>query len=83
MASHQTICGLNIEKIPLELQLEDVENQSIAKNLLFMKLKKLLKSRMVAMVDRVVNVPLTDKQLVKSVHTLPRSMDEGFVQGGP
>ena len=43
--------GLLIEEIPDELQLNDVENQLIAKNILFMKLKKLPRSRMQAMVD--------------------------------
>ena len=65
--------GLEIEEIPQELQLEDVKNQLIAKTLLFMKSKKLPKSRMGAMVDRVVNVPLTDEQIIKSVHTSHRA----------
>ena len=31
------------------------------------------------MVDRVINVPLTDEQVMKTVTTLPRSLDDGFV----
>ena len=53
---------------------EASENQLIAKNLLFMKLKKLPRSRMGCMVDRVINVPLTDEQIVASVQTLPRTL---------
>ena len=30
------------------------------------------------MVDRVINVPLTDEQVVKTVKTLPRSLDEAY-----
>ena len=44
-----------------------------------MKLKKLPKSRMGCMVDRVINVPLTDEQVTGSVKTLPRSLDDGYV----
>ena len=36
--------GLTIEDIPESLKLDDVENQLIATNLLFMKLKQLSKS---------------------------------------
>lgn len=71
--------GLLVEHIPESLQLEDVENQLIAINLVFMKLKKLPKSRMGCMVDRVINVPLTDEQVTQSVKTLPRTLDDGFV----
>ena len=31
------------------------------------------------MVDRVINVPLSNEQVIKSVKTLPRSLEEGFV----
>ena len=71
--------GLFVENIPESLQLTDVENQLIAINLLFMKLKKLPKSRMGCMADRVVNVSLTDEQIMASVKTLPRSLDNGFI----
>ena len=71
--------GLMIEDIPKSLQLEDIENQLISTNLLFMKLKKLPKSRMGCMVDRVINVPLSDEQVTKSVKTLPRSLEDSFV----
>ena len=71
--------GLLVDDIPQSLQLTDVENQLIAINLLFMKLKKLPKSRMGCMVDRVINVPLSDEQVTQSVKTLPRSLDDGYV----
>ena len=64
---------LKLEKIPEELKLTEVENQLIARDILFMKLKLLPKSRIGAMVDRVVNVPLEDKDIISNVTTLPRT----------
>ena len=70
---------LFLDEIPEELKLTDLENQLIAKNLIFMKLKKLPKSRMGAMADRVINVPLHDEDIVKTVTSLPRSLEESHL----
>ena len=50
--------GLELEKVPEELQLTDLEQQLIARSLLFMKVKKLPTTRMKAMVDKVISVPI-------------------------
>ena len=68
--------GLLCDEIPEELMLTDLEQQMIALDLLFMKMKLLPKSRMPGMVDRVVNVPLTDDAVMKTMHQLPRTLDE-------
>ena len=72
--------GLLVEKIPPELQLHDIENQMVARNLLFLKLKKLPNTpRMEAMTDRVINVPLTDDKILETVTVLPRTLDDSFL----
>ena len=56
-----------------------LENQLIAPCLLFMKIVKLPKSRMEAMKDRTVIVPLEPGDIMKNVEALPRTMEEGAV----
>ena len=46
---------LYVEDIPPELQLTPLDNQCIARNVLFMKIKELHKTRMKGMVDRTAN----------------------------
>ena len=50
--------GLYVEEIPPELQLTPLENQCIARNILFMKIGELPKTRMKKMIDRTVLVPI-------------------------
>lgn len=71
--------GLMLDPVPKSLELTELENQMIAKRLLFMKLKKLPKSRMDAMVDRVVNVPLEDEDVVSTINVFPRSLEESAI----
>ena len=56
-----------------------LENQLIAPCLHFMKIVKLPKSRMEAMKDRTVIVPLEPDDIMKTVEALPRTLDEGAV----
>jgi len=52
--------------IPESLQnLTDMEKQLIVKNLIFIKVRQLPKTRMVAMNDRVINVPIPDNNIAK------------------
>ena len=53
--------------------LSDVEKQLIVKNLIFIKVRALPKTRMAAMNDRVINVPITDENIAKRVNSLPRT----------
>jgi hypothetical protein len=71
--------GLALDDIPEELMLTELETQLIAKTLLFMKIKLLPKSRMGAMLDRVINVPLEDEDLVKTVEAFPRLLSESAI----
>ena len=71
--------GLRAEPIPEILNLNDLETCLVAKKILFMKIFKLPKSRMHAVTDKVVNIPILDDDILKtfnSVHTLPRLPDK-------
>ena len=71
--------GLEVEPIPDTLQLTEIENQLIAITILFMKIKLLNKSRMPAMVDRTILVPIEDTEVLNNVEALPRTPEEGAV----
>ena len=71
--------GLILEEVPDELQLEDLEQQLIARSLLFIKVKKLPRTQMRAMKDRVINVPLENDDVTKTLSTLPRHPDEAHL----
>ena len=48
----------------------------IAKNILFMKIFKLPRSRMSAIKDRTVCVPIDDTTIENTLHSLPRTPNE-------
>ena len=56
--------GLKLDDVPYELSsLADLEQQLIAQVLLFMKIKKLPTTRMGAVVDQVISVPLENEDI--------------------
>ena len=56
--------GLKLDDVPQELSsLADLEQQLIAQVLLFMKIKKLPTTRMGAVVDQVISVPLENEDI--------------------
>ena len=71
--------GLFLDEVPKELQLTDLEQQLIAKVLLFMKVVTLPKSRLPAITNRVINVPLHDSDIQKTISMLPRTPDEAQI----
>ena len=71
--------GLDVDKIPPELQLSELESQCIARNIIFMKMKELPKTRMKSMIDRCVLVPIEDTTVMDTVETLPRTLESGAV----
>ena len=73
--------GLQLDDIPDSLKLTELEQQLIAKDIIFMKIKKLPKSRMQAILDRVINVPIQDEDIIKTVTSLPRPRDKAGVVG--
>ena len=58
--------GMELDKIPDELNLTPLEKQLISKNLYFLKIRKLPKTQMDMFNDRVINVPLEDDDLLKT-----------------
>jgi hypothetical protein len=72
--------NLYLDPIPPELQITELENQQIAKSLLFMKLTRLPKSRLLKISDKVINVPLEDEDLEKTITSLPRGISDSHVQ---
>ena len=52
-----------------------LEKELMSKNLIFMKIRQLPKTRMMALNDRVINIPLTDDNIAKTVTSLPRNDD--------
>ena len=71
--------GLTIEDIPSELDLSELSNVLVAKNIIFLKLFKLPKSRWSALKDKIINVPITDDDILKTLSeltSLPRLPDQ-------
>ena len=67
--------GLGLSEVPDSLKLTDLENQLVSKNLVFLKIKPLPRNRYSAMMDRIVNVPIPDDEIIKTVNSLPRQAD--------
>ena len=65
--------SLEYADIPDCLQLTNLERQMICKDLVFIKIRQLPRCRMDAMNDRVINVPIEDDDIIKTVTSLPRT----------
>ena len=71
--------GLKLDKVPSELELTDLEQQLIARSLIFMKIKKLPKTRMKAVFDKVISVPVEEDDVSKTISLLPRHPDDAKI----
>ena len=72
--------GLKLDEVPQSLCiLTDLEQQLIARTLLFIKIKRLPKSGMKAMFDRVISVPIEAEDVQINLSQLPRHPDEAEV----
>ena len=71
--------GLELEEIPEELLLTDLEQQLVARSLIFMKVKKLPKFGMKAVHDKVISVPLEEEDISKTVTMLPRKPEDAKI----
>ena len=65
--------GLEYTPIPICLQIANLERQLICKDLTFLKVRELRPTRMSAMNDRVINVAISDDDIIKTVSNLPRT----------
>ena len=70
---------LELEEFSEVLKLTDLEHQLVAKNFLFLKVFSLPRTRMYAVNDRVINVPLTNDDIVATTNILPRSTADNFL----
>ena len=64
---------LRLEVQDENLQLTELEGALIAKNLIFQKIYQLPKSRLTALKDRVVNVPIEENSIMNTLEQLPRT----------
>ena len=68
-----------MDKVPEELQLKDLEQQLIARLLLFIMVKKLPTSRMKANFDKIISVPIEEDDVSKTISALPRHPDQSKI----
>ena len=71
--------GLELDTVPMELQITDLEQQCIAKLLVFMKVAKMPRSGMPKIVDKVINVPIYDADIENTITSLPRMPSEASI----
>ena len=58
------------------MELTELEANLIAKNIVFMKIFMLPKSRWTALKDKIINVPVKDDDIVNTMTRLPRTPNE-------
>ena len=68
--------GLKLIRLDPNLQLTELENNLIAKRILFQKIYQLPRSRMAACKDKLVNIPINDDDVINTVNQLPRTPNE-------
>ena len=68
--------GLKIYNHDPALQLTELEGNLIAKNIVFMKIFQLPKSRWTALKDKIINVPVHDDDILNTMTRLPRTPTE-------
>ena len=68
-----------LEKYKYLKDMSEMETCTIAKNLLFMKVFLLPKSRISAFKDRIVNVPILSEDVIETVKSLPRTPREAEI----
>ena len=73
--------SLELDEIPPELKkLTDFEHQLISPNLIFIKIFKLPTSRMFAEKGKLVNIPLENVDIEKTLkQVLPRQFDDSYL----
>ena len=73
--------GLGVDNIREEDKLSELENNLIARNIIFQKIHKLPKSRWSGTHDRLINVPVGSDDILNTIQSLPRTPKEaGLIQ---
>ena len=78
MSVNNKLC---INKQDENLRLRELEGAMIAKSLPFLKIHQLPKSRWTVLSDRIINVPINDEDIIKTVKLLPRTPTEAGLIG--
>ena len=68
--------ALDIVPVSEDLQLSEIENNLIAKRILFQKIYQLPKSRMAACKDQLVNIPINSEDIQNTLQIIPRTPRE-------
>ena len=68
--------GMELVKVDPDLQLIELENNLIAKRILFQKIYKLPQSTIAACKDKLVNIPIYDNDILNTIAQLPRTPKE-------
>ena len=75
-----TYNGLGIDPLGNpEIKLSELENNLIARNIIFQKIHKLPKSRWSGTHDRLVNVPVGPQDVLNTIESLPRTPAEAGI----
>ena len=64
-----------------ELELTELEGTLIAKNIIFQKIYQLPKSRWTALKDKLINIPLTDNDILNTLEQMPRTPNNAGLIG--
>ena len=66
--------GLKVDILPKpEMRLSELENNLIARNIVFQKIHLLPKSRWSGTHDRLVNIPIGEQDILNTLTSLPRT----------
>ena len=68
--------GLELVDLDDDLKLTELENNIIARIILFQKIFQLPKSRMAACKDKLINIPISEQDVLNSVQNMPRTPNE-------
>ena len=68
--------GLTLIKCPSSLKLSEIENNLIARRILFQKIFQLPTSRIAACKDKLINIPINSEDIVNTITILPRTPAE-------
>ena len=71
--------GLSIDAIQDGDKLSELENNLIARNIIFQKIHKMPKSRWSGTHDRLINVPVGPDDIINTVQSLPRTPAEAGI----
>ena len=73
--------GLKMDPIDPDMDLSELEGNLIAMRIVFMKIFQLPKSRWTALKDKIINVPINEKDIINTITNLPRTpMEAGLIE---